>query len=102
MQPDLELVRVGPDRSFGARVHGHPHRTARRLFLPMADGRGVTDIRFEVGFGDVSNFDRQFLAHEGASPSRLRAPHRPVVAPAEAPARPRRPATTIPNAETPA
>lgn len=35
--------------------------------------RAITDICFAVGFGNVSNFNRQFLARKGMPPSRFRA-----------------------------
>ena len=34
--------------------------------------RPITDICFAVGFGNVSNFNRQFLARKGMPPSRFR------------------------------
>ena len=37
------------------------------------DEAGITDICYEVGFRNVSNFNRQFLAIKGMSPSRFRA-----------------------------
>ena len=36
------------------------------------DELGITDICYEVGFRNVSNFNRQFLALKGMSPSRFR------------------------------
>ncbi len=36
------------------------------------DELSITDICYEVGFGNVSNFNRQFLALKGMSPSRFR------------------------------
>lgn len=36
-------------------------------------GRSITDICFEVGFNNLSNFNRQFLAQKGMPPSRFRA-----------------------------
>lgn len=56
-------------------------RIDRACQLLMASGRSVTEICFEVGFNNVSNFNRQFLAHKGVTPSRFRASHRLVVAP---------------------
>ncbi|WP_288588174.1 AraC family transcriptional regulator [uncultured Methylobacterium sp.] len=83
-------------------------RIDRACHLLMAGDRPVTEICFEVGFNNVSNFNRQFLAHKGVAPSRFRASHRLVAAPAGGPApggrSPRRaaPATLspIPTAET--
>ena len=39
-------------------------------------GLSVTDICYKVGFNNVSNFNRQFLAAKGMPPSRFRALHR--------------------------
>ena len=36
----------------------------------------ITDICYEVGFSNVSNFNRQFLAAKGMPPSRFRTLHR--------------------------
>ena len=58
-------------------------RLERACQLLMSSGRTVTDICFEVGFNNVSNFNRQFLAYKGVSPSQFRASHRLVVAPAD-------------------
>ena len=33
----------------------------------------ITEICFEVGFNNLSNFNRQFLAEKGMTPSRFRA-----------------------------
>ena len=41
--------------------------------LMREPGRSITDICFAVGFGNVSNFNRQFLARKGMPPSRFRA-----------------------------
>ena len=35
--------------------------------------RPITDICFAVGFNNLSNFNRQFLARKGMPPSRFRA-----------------------------
>jgi AraC-like DNA-binding protein len=82
-------------------------RIDRACHLLMAGRRPVTEICFEVGFNNVSNFNRQFLAHKGVPPSRFRASHRLVAAPmtAAAPgaapgASRHRPLTTITTAET--
>jgi AraC-like DNA-binding protein len=37
------------------------------------DDAGITDICYEVGFRNISNFNRQFLSIKGMSPSRFRA-----------------------------
>jgi AraC-like DNA-binding protein len=41
--------------------------------LKSEPDRPITDICFAVGFGNVSNFNRQFLARKGMPPSRFRA-----------------------------
>ena len=40
------------------------------------DEASITGICYEVGFQNISNFNRQFLAIKGMSPSRFRALHR--------------------------
>jgi AraC-like DNA-binding protein len=41
--------------------------------LLMSDGQAaITDICFEVGFNNLSNFNRQFLAEKGMPPSQFR------------------------------
>jgi AraC-like DNA-binding protein len=32
----------------------------------------ITDICYQVGFNNLSNFNRQFLAHKGIPPSKFR------------------------------
>ncbi len=55
-----------------------PHQYLVRLRLCRAarllaeDSRSITDIAFEVGFGDLSNFVRTFHRAAGASPRRFR------------------------------
>jgi AraC-like DNA-binding protein len=44
--------------------------------LLMCTSMGVTDICYRVGFNNVSNFNRQFLAQKGIPPSKFRALHR--------------------------
>jgi AraC-like DNA-binding protein len=44
--------------------------------LLMCTSLGVTDICYRVGFNNVSNFNRQFLAQKGMPPSRFRTLHR--------------------------
>jgi AraC-like DNA-binding protein len=39
----------------------------------LADGMSITDICFQSGFNNVSNFNRQFRAAKGMSPSEFRA-----------------------------
>jgi AraC-like DNA-binding protein len=40
--------------------------------LMSDEAASITDICFEVGFNNVSNFNRQFLAEKGMPPSRFR------------------------------
>jgi hypothetical protein len=144
MQPDLEVVQVGADRSFKIWSHGYPYPTVRWHFHPeyelhlvtttsgnryVGDHIGpfepgdlvltgpnlphnwisqiapdelvtqrclvlqftealitdelacqhltlndlsITEICYEVGFNNVSNLNRQFLATKGLPPSRFR------------------------------
>jgi AraC-like DNA-binding protein len=46
-------------------------RRAARL-LADGEGRSVTDVAFDVGFGDLSNFERTFRRAAGVSPGRFR------------------------------
>jgi len=52
------------------------HVTSLRIWLAcqlLADGgRAITDICFEAGFGNISNFNRTFLSRTGFTPSRYR------------------------------
>jgi AraC-like DNA-binding protein len=48
-------------------------RVYRRLTDPALSGRSVADLAFEVGFGDLSYFNRTFRRHYGATPSDIRA-----------------------------
>jgi AraC-like DNA-binding protein len=42
----------------------------------MSDSdRPITEIAFDVGFNNLSNFNRQFLALKGMPPSRFRSLH---------------------------
>lgn len=41
--------------------------------LMSSEAMPVTDICYEVGFNNLSNFNRQFLAQKGMTPSRFRA-----------------------------
>jgi len=47
-------------------------RLRRAARLLSHDGRSVTDVAFDVGFGDVSNFVRTFHRAAGVSPRRFR------------------------------
>jgi AraC family transcriptional regulator len=70
-------------RSFGALVGMTPHRylVATRVrhaaMLLLDTRRPVTDIAFDVGFGDLSNFIRTFRRELGCSPRRFRLSCRP-------------------------
>lgn len=44
--------------------------------LLMSDALSVTEICFKVGFNNVSNFNRQFLAQKNMPPSKFRGYHR--------------------------
>jgi AraC-like DNA-binding protein len=44
--------------------------------LLMCSDLSVTDVCYRVGFNNVSNFNRQFLAQKGMPPSKFRALHR--------------------------
>jgi AraC-like DNA-binding protein len=65
-------------RSFRALVGITPHRylvaarVRRAAMLLLDTRRPVTDIAFDVGFGDLSNFIRTFRRELGASPRRFR------------------------------
>ena len=45
----------------------------------MHDDMRMTDICFEVGFNNLSNFNRQFLAHKHMPPSAFRQQHATLV-----------------------
>ena len=47
-------------------------RLRRAARLLMGDARSITEIAFEVGFGDLSNFVRTFHRAAGVSPRRFR------------------------------
>ena len=44
-----------------------------RLEDPREAGRPIADIAFEVGFGDLSTFNRAFRARVGETPREFRA-----------------------------
>ncbi len=50
-------------------------RIARACELLTGDGHRIVDICFEVGFNNLSNFNRQFLAQKSMSPSAFRNHH---------------------------
>lgn len=47
-------------------------RIARACELLTSGNRRIVDICFEVGFSNLSNFNRQFLAHKSMAPSAYR------------------------------
>jgi transcriptional regulator GlxA family with amidase domain len=47
-------------------------RIARACELLMTSGDSIADICFQVGFNNLSNFNRHFLALKGLSPSAFR------------------------------
>ena len=67
-------------RSFRQHTGMSPVRYVNRLRINLAcqllmseEERAVTDICYDVGFNNLSNFNRQFLALKGMPPSRFRA-----------------------------
>ena len=48
-------------------------RAHRMLTDPRFAGRSITSVAFDVGFGDVSYFNRSFRRRFGATPSEIRA-----------------------------
>ena len=60
------VLRVSPHQYL---LRSRLRRAARLLTEP---GRMITDIAFDVGFGDVSNFVRTFHRAAGVSPRRFR------------------------------
>jgi len=61
-------------RSLGVTPHQHLVRARLRhaARLLAEDGRSITDIAYDVGFGDLSNFVRSFHRAAGVSPRRFR------------------------------
>ena len=65
-------------RLFTAVVGATPHqyllraRLRRAARLLAADDRSITDVAYDVGFGDLSNFVRTFRRAAGVSPRRFR------------------------------
>ena len=51
-------------------------RISRACELLISSQRRITDICFEVGFSNLSNFNRQFLAQKAMPPSAFRNHHR--------------------------
>jgi AraC-like DNA-binding protein len=48
-------------------------RAHRLLTDPRRAGQKISTIAFDVGFGDLSYFNRAFRRHYGVAPSELRA-----------------------------
>lgn len=53
-------------------------RIKRACDMLIADTTSVADICFRVGFNNLSNFNRQFLAHKGMAPRAFRNHHRAI------------------------
>lgn len=60
--------------SFVRYLHGI--RLNRACELLIADDMLVAEICYDVGFNNLANFNRQFRAHKGMSPSEFRRRHR--------------------------
>jgi AraC-like DNA-binding protein len=60
---------------FVAYVNSMRIKRACEMLIAEEDAR-IADICFHVGFNNLSNFNRQFLAHKGMSPRDFRAHHR--------------------------
>ncbi|GAB0117776.1 helix-turn-helix domain-containing protein [Acidisoma sp. 7E03] len=82
--------------SFVSYVNGMRIKRACEMLAGDEDMR-VADICFRVGFNNLSNFNRQFLAHKGMSPRAFRAHHRAVARLAEATAIPAPPPAAKPH-----
>ncbi len=54
----------------------HDLRLSRACALLAAGETSIAGICFEVGFNNLANFNRQFRAHKGMSPSEYRRRHR--------------------------
>ena len=50
-------------------------RVDHACHLLMSTSKPISDICYEVGFNNLSNFNRRFLDHKGMPPSRFRAAH---------------------------
>lgn len=55
-------------------------RIKRACEMLIADDSRIADICFRVGFNNLSNFNRQFLAHKGVAPRAFRQHYRAVAA----------------------
>ena len=69
-------------RSFRSHTGMTPIKYLTRLRINLACGllmsdvdKSITDIAFDVGFNNLSNFNRQFLSLKGMAPSRFRHLH---------------------------
>ena len=85
---EAELARIAGmntaafSRSFSRHTGMTPIRYLARLRIDLAcsllmsdSDRPITEIAFDVGFNNLSNFNRQFLALKGMPPSRFRTLH---------------------------
>jgi AraC-like DNA-binding protein len=54
-------------------LDGRLSRAHRLLGDPRCDGRTISDIAFDCGFGDLSHFNRAFRRRYGMTPSDARA-----------------------------
>jgi AraC-like DNA-binding protein len=53
-------------------------RIKRACDMLIADNARIADICFRIGFNNLSNFNRQFLAHKGMAPRAFRNHHRAI------------------------
>lgn len=72
-------------------------RIKRACDMLIADDTRIADICFRVGFNNLSNFNRQFLAHKGMAPRAFRAHQRAIARLAEAAAIPAPPPAVVPR-----
>ena len=85
---EAELARIAGmnpaafSRSFSRHTGMTPIRYLTRLRIDLAcsllmsdSDRPITEIAFDVGFNNLSNFNRQFLSLKGMPPSRFRTLH---------------------------
>lgn len=65
---------LGMDKVVGVTPHQYVPRSRLRhaARLLADDSRSITDVAFDVGFGDLSNFVRTFHRAAGVSPGRFR------------------------------
>jgi len=90
-EADLARIAGMSASAFSRSFHKHTGfslvRYVNRLRINLAcqllmshEAMSVTDICYEVGFNNLSNFNRQFLAQKGMPPSRFRALYEECVA----------------------